>query len=456
MPMVAMTLLANVPTVPASAAASAPASAAALAPASPAASASAAASAPASAASAASGAGAPRRSLADIVAREKARTRRRRAILWASLAVVPLLAFALWMVFRPRPVPLAAQFRMQPVTQGDVLREVRATGHVEAVTTVLVGAEISGRIATVEVDYNQRVTQGQVLARFDRIALAAQLAQAEAGMAAARSALEQARTDRDHTARELVRVDRLLETKAIADAEHDNATAAARLASQRVAAAEAQVAAQQALATVARTSLDHAVIRAPIDGVVITRNIDPGQTVAAMLQTPVLFTVAADLRKMRVIAAVDEADIGEVAVQQPASFTVNAYPDRVFSGVVTEVRSSPAVVQDVVTYGTIIEVDNLDLALKPGMTASARVRVATAKNVPRAPSAALRFAPPGEKNGDRPGVWVLEGAALRRLEVRPGITDGELTELAPWAIDNGRQVLIELTPEGRKAHGLIH
>ncbi|MBC7051888.1 efflux RND transporter periplasmic adaptor subunit, partial [Salmonella enterica subsp. enterica serovar Enteritidis] len=120
------------------------------------------------------------------------------------------------------------------------------------------------------------------------------------------------------------------------------------------------------LFTVAKTSLEHAVIRAPIDGVVITRNVDPGQTVASMLQTPVLFTVAADLRKMRVVAAVDEADIGEVAVQQKATFTVNAYPERVFEGVVTEVRSSPVVVQDVVTYGTIIEVDNLDLALKPG------------------------------------------------------------------------------------------
>jgi HlyD family secretion protein len=397
-----------------------------------------------------------RRSLVELVAREKKRTHRRKALLWAILAAVPVLAFAVWTALRPRPVPLAAQYRTAQVSMGDVLRDVRATGHVEAVTTVQVGAEISGRIATVEVDYNQRVTQGQVLARFDRVALAAQLAQAEASLAAARAALEQARTDRERTARDVQRVDRLYEQKAIAEAEHDNTTAAARLALQRVSAAEAQVAAQQALSTVARTSLDHAIIRAPIDGIVITRNIDSGQTVAAMLQTPVLFTVAADLRKMRVIAAVDEADIGEVAVNQSATFTVNAYPDRVFKGVVTEVRSSPAVVQDVVTYGTVIEVDNLDLALKPGMTASARVRTATAKSGPRVPNGALRFAPPGERNGDRPGVWVIDGAALRRLDVRPGVSDGEVTAIAPGAVDVDRNVLVELTPEGRKAHGLAH
>jgi len=397
-----------------------------------------------------------RRPLSDLVAREKKRTRRRRIFMWAGLAAVPVLVFALWLVLRPRPIPILAQYRAMPVTQGDVIREVRATGHVEAVTTVQVGAEISGRIATVEVDYNDRVTAGQVLAHFDRAALAAQLAQTQATLAASRAALEQAKTDRDRTGSDLQRVARLHDQKVIPDADFDNATAAARLTVQRVSAAEAQVAAQQAMLTVARTSLDHAVIRSPIDGIVITRNVDPGQTVASMLQTPVLFTVAADLRKMRVVAAVDEADIGETAVGQKATFTVTAYPDRVFEGVVTEVRSSPVVVQDVVTYGTIIEVDNLDLALKPGMTASARIRTAKALDAERVPAAALRFAPPGQKNGDRPGVWVIDGPATKRIDVRPGVSDGELTEVAPGALTVGQSVLIELTPEGRKAHGLAH
>ncbi|MFT3772062.1 MAG: efflux RND transporter periplasmic adaptor subunit [Minicystis sp.] len=397
-----------------------------------------------------------KRTLAQLIDRENRRRRRRRIVTWSLVAAIPLIVAALWIALRPRPVPFAARFRTQATSQGDVLREVRATGHVEAVTTVQVGAEISGRIATVEADFNARVKAGQVLARFDREALSAQLAQAQAALAAARAALEQAKTDRDRTARDAARIERLFEQRSISDAERDNAVAAARLAAQRVSAAEAQLAAQQAVYSVSRTNLDHAVIRAPIDGIVVTRNVDPGQTVASMLQTPVLFTVAADLRKMRVIAAVDEADIGEVAQQQRATFTVNAYPERVFEGIVTEVRNSPVIVQDVVTYGTVVEVDNLDLALKPGMTASVRVHTSAAKGVLRVPTAALRFTPPGEKPSDTPSVWRIEGQGLHRLDVRPGVSDGELTEIAPGPLALGQPVLVELSPEGRKAYGLGH
>jgi HlyD family secretion protein len=220
---------------------------------------------------------------------------------------------------------------------------------VEAVTTVQVGAEISGRIAAVLVDYNDSVKAGQVLARFDRQALVAQQAQAAAALAAARSSLEQAKTDRDRAARNYARGAQLRAGGSLSEAEYDNLLAESRLADQRVNAADANLAAQQAAFSVTRTNLDHSTIVAPIDGVIITRNVDTGQTVASAFQTPVLFTVAADLRKMRVIAAIDEADIGEVAEHQSTTFTVNAYPDRVFRGVVTEVRNSPVIVQDVVT-----------------------------------------------------------------------------------------------------------
>ena len=177
-----------------------------------------------------------------------------------------------------------------------------------------------------------------------------------------------------------------------------------------------------------------------------------------MFQTPVLFTVAADLRKMRVIAAVDEADIGEVAVRQQATFTVNAYPDRAFEGVVTEVRNSPVVVQDVVTYGAVIEVDNLDLALKPGMTASVRIRTAHRRGRParpgrRAPLHAAR----ARRRPSRPGVWVLEGDALRRVDVTPGVSDGELDGDRRRARSRpAAALLVDLTPEGKKAYGLAH
>jgi HlyD family secretion protein len=397
-----------------------------------------------------------RRSLADLVDAEAKRQAHRRLI-WVFLGIAVVAGlFALWMVLRPRPVPIAARFRAEPASVGDVVREVRATGHVEAVTTVQVGAEISGRIATVLVDYNDNVKAGQVLARFDRESLLAQQAQALASLAAARSSLEQAKTDRDHTATDFARVDRLHKDGALSDTDFENAQAAARLAAQRVTAADANMGAQQAAYNLARTNLDHSIIVAPIDGTVITRNIDPGQTVASVFQTPVLFTVAADLRKMRVIAAIDEADIGEVAAKQRATFTVNAYPDRTFEGIVTEVRNSPVIVQDVVTYGAVIEVDNLDFALKPGMTASARVRTATATAALHVPAAAIRFTPPGETRTSTAGVWLVEGEALRHVDVTPGITDGEVTAIAPGSIEAGRALLVDLTPAGKKFYGLVH
>jgi HlyD family secretion protein len=396
------------------------------------------------------------RSLPELIEHAEKRRRARRHVWIIILAALPALALAAWIALRPRPVPIAQRFRTQVITRGDIVREVRATGHVEAVSTVSIGAEISGRIMSVDVDYNDRVKAGQILARFDRTSLEAQLAQSRATLAAGRAALAQATTDRDQARRTRARADQLVQRGSISEADHDAAVAAEGVADQRARAAEYQMAAQAAAHTLARTNLDHAVIRSPIDGVVITRNIDPGQTVASVLQTPVLFTVARDLRKMRVIAAVDEADVGEVLEGQRASFSVNAYGDRAFEGVVTEVRNSPVIVQDVVTYGTVVEVDNPDLLLKPGMTASVRVRTASAHDVLKAPNAALHFVPPGEEETSSVGVWTIERSELRRVAVKPGIGDGEWTEIAPEGLTAGTPIIVELTPEGRAAYGLHH
>lgn len=396
------------------------------------------------------------RSLSELVEREKRRKTRRRAMAVVVLALLAGLMVLAWLALRPRPIALAARFRTQPVTRGDVVRDVGATGHLEAVTTVQVGAEISGRILTVEVDYNDLVKEGQVLARFDRSALEAQLAESGATLAAAKATLEEAKTDRDRTARDLARVERLWAEKSESDADHDNAVSASRLDMQRVSAAEAQVAAQAASYSVSHTNLEHSIIRAPISGVVITRNVDPGQTVASAFETPVLFTVAADLRKMRVVAAVDESDIGEVTLHERATFTVNAFGERTFEGLVTEVRSSPVVVQDVVTYGTVVEVDNLDLALKPGMTATVKIQTAVTRNALCVPAGALTFMPPGERANGRPGLWLLDGGALHRVEVSEGVSDGESTAIGAGPVAEGRAVLVELSPAGRKAYGLVH
>jgi HlyD family secretion protein len=393
---------------------------------------------------------------AQIIDRVGRGRRRRRLLTVMVLASIPVVASAIWLATRPEPAPLAARFRRAAVSLGEVVREVNATGHVEAITTVQVGAEVSGRIASVEADYNDVVKAGQVLARFDRTALDATRSQAQATLTAARASLEQAKTDRERANTDRARADKLFAAAVMNQAEHDTAVATARLMEQRVAAAQAQLEAQRAAFTLAKTNLDHTLILAPIDGVVITRNVDPGQTVASILQTPVLFTVAADLRKMRVVAAVDEADTGEVAVGQHATFTVNAYPNRIFQGTVTEVRNSPQVVQDVVTYGTVVEVDNTDLALKPGMTASVHIVTAQAQSVRRLPAAAFQFTPPGQPASAEPGVWALRQGQLVRLRASPGVSDGELTATLSESVAVGEQVVYELTAEGRKAYGIVH
>jgi len=393
-------------------------------------------------------------SLPELIERERRKRSRRRLVIGVVVAVLALGVAAVVWLTRPKPTPMAQRFRTGAVTRGAVTREVLATGRVEAVSTVAVGAELSGRVATVEVDFNDRVKQGQVMARFDEGALQAQAAQSAAMAAASKAQLAQATADLAQAKRNLARADGLFAQGAQTLTEHEAAVTAVTIATARVGAAEATLAAQQAQAALARTNLTHAVIRAPIDGIVITRNIDPGQTVASMLQTPVLFTVAADLRKMEVVAAVDEADIGLVHEGQPATFTVNAYPSRDFEGVVTAVRNAARVVQDVVTYGAVIEVDNVDLKLKPGMTASARIRTGKVDDADRVPNAALRFTPPGSPVSDTPGVWVLAGEALERLTVHPGLSDGEVTAIADGEVPRDAKVLVDLTSEGKKAYGI--
>jgi HlyD family secretion protein len=392
--------------------------------------------------------------LADVIDSEARRHRRRSIALWSSAAFVVAAAAVGIAWLRPVPPSLAERFRTQAISHGPVVREVHATGHAEAFTTVQIGAEISGRIARVEVDFNQNVQSGQVLARFDRAALQAQLAQADAAAANARTTLELAKAELLQAARVRDRVRRLHGEGSSSAAELESTESGATLAGQRVLAAEAHVAAQEAARSLARTNLEHAEIRSPIQGVIITRNVDPGQAVASVLQSPTLFTVAADLRMMRVLAAVDEADIGEIREGQPATFTVNAYPGRVFEGVVSEVRNSPVVVQDVVTYSTVIDTENLDLALKPGMTASARIRTASLPDAVRVPNAALHFHPPQTPLSNEPGVWVIEGEQLRRVAVKAGLSDGELTAIDRGELQPGAQVIVELTPAGRSAYDI--
>jgi HlyD family secretion protein len=393
-------------------------------------------------------------SLREVIDHEQSDRRRRLAIriVLGVLGVAGVVAAIV--VFRPRPVPLAEQLRMEAVGRRTVVREVGATGRVEARASVDVGAQVSGRIARVEVDFNDHVTRGQVLARFDTESLDAQVAQTQASVKAAQAALEQAKAARARIEKRLARSNRLHAQGIESDEAIDELRASQTEADATIKSSAAQLELQRANARVARTSRQYAEVTSPIDGIVISRNVEPGQTVAAAFQTPVLFTIAEDLVAMKVVAAIDEADAGEVVPGQRATFTVDAFPERVFEARVTELRLAAKVIQNVVTYEAVLLVDNPELLLRPGMTASVKVRTAEAADALHVPNAALRFTPP--EHADEPRrhtVWVLRDDETVALRVVPGISDGVVTQID----DDGTlrpddEVIVDLTPVGRKLH----
>ncbi len=291
--------------------------------------------------------------------------------------------------------------------RGDIRSVVEATGTINAVTTVQVGSQVSGTISHLYADFNSRVKKGQVISQIDPslfqgtlLQTRADLANAQANLAAGKANLEKAKAaevqtkaDYERTvglAREGVMSQQQLD---LAKANYDSAVAAVSAASAQVTQAAAQVQQKQAAVTVAQTNLNYTTIHAPIDGTVIARNVDVGQTVAASLQAPTLFTIAQDLTKMQVYASTDESDVGMIKLGQMVSFKVDAYPKDTFSGRVSQVRMNATTVQNVVTYNTIIDFDNPEMKLFPGMTAYITIPVATAKNALRVPNGALRYKP---------------------------------------------------------------
>ena len=394
-------------------------------------------------------------SLREVIDHEQ-RARRRRVVIRIVLGVLAVAGvIAAIIMLRPRPLPLADQFRRETVGRGTVVREVGATGRVEARASVDVGAQVSGRLASVEVDFNDHVTRGQVLARFDTESLDAQVAQTQASVKAAQAALEQAKAVRTRAEQQLARSERLRAQGIESEEMLENLRASKKESEAAQKSSAAQLELQRANARVAQTSRHYAEVTSPIDGIVISRNVDAGQTVAATFQTPVLFTIAADLVAMKVVAAIDEADAGEVMPGQRATFTVDAYPEREFAATVTELRLAAKVVQNVVTYEAVLEVDNPELLLRPGMTASVKVRNAEAADALHVPNAALRFTPPDHaEEPKRHTVWVLRDDEPVPLRVVPGISDGVVTQVDDdGTLLPGDDVLVDLSPAGRKLHG---
>lgn len=319
-----------------------------------------------------------------------------------------------------------------PVTRGDVTEAVSATGTLEAVNTVLVGTQVSGTIAQLHADYNSIVRKGQVVARLDPSLFQTQIDQAEANLARAEADMERLKVAVDDAQTKLARARELSARNLIPASELETADVNVRSAQAQLRSAQAQVTQARANLNQTRVNLRHTVIRAPIDGIIISRDVDVGQTVAASMQAPTLFVIAADLTKMKVNANIDEADVGRIRPGQRVSFRVDAFPTDEFEGTVSQIRLQPAVVQNVVTYATVIDVPNQELKLKPGMTANVSLQIARRNDVLRVPNMALRFRPTTDifaALGQSPPEEGLPGV------LRPRGTGGEVAPAAPGAQD---------------------
>ncbi len=364
----------------------------------------------------------------------------------------------------------AVRYETAEVQKGDLTVTVTATGTLEPVNQVDVGSELSGIIETVEVDFNDKVERGQVLARLDTDRLQAQVLESRAALQSNEAKVTEAQATVLETRLAFERCEKLADRQLCTTGDLDAARAAHARAKAAEASARAQVAEAQATLDGKETELAKAEIRSPIDGLVLLRQIEPGQTVAASLQAPILFTLAEDLAQMELHVAVDEADVGRIAEGQAAEFTVDAWPERSFPARITQVRFAPRTVEGVVTYETVLAVDNSDLALRPGMTATAVITVQELQDALLVPNAALRFTPPetGEEkrrgggvfgmifprppmgqrrsNTDRnggPKVWVLRDGKPVAVPVKTGVSDGRFTELQSEVLQPGERVVID-------------
>ena len=406
----------------------------------------------------------------------------KKALIAVALAVAAGVALWWW-----HPWQSAAdmpQYRMGKIERGPLSAAVSASGTLSALVTVQVGSQVSGQILELQADFNAEVTQGQVIARLDPATFESRVAQAEADLLAAQGNVEVARGNLlarqaevqraqvalDDARRTLERKQGLVAQNFISPAEldtaraaHDSARESLSLARANAAAgtaqlksSQAQVAQKQAALRQAQVDLSHTVIRSPVSGTVISRNVDVGQTVAASLQAPVLFSIAQDLSRMQVNIAVDEADVGRVQVGQKARFSVDAFPGERFTGLVTQIRKAPQTANNVVTYSVMAEVANPDLKLLPGMTANASLLTEERQSVLKVANEALRFRPtqnggtpvktdirPREAGPGLPGrVWQLKDGQPLAVPLRLGVSDGKMTEILQGDVKEGAEVIL--------------
>lgn len=362
--------------------------------------------------------------------------------------------------YAPEPAP---SFRTAEVKRGTIVSTVSATGNIEPLIKVLVGSQVSGTVIKWYADFNDHVQADQVLAELDPDRIKATLDQRKAAVSVARARVEEARARLSTAELERSRLENAMDRLAASEIEVESARAAEREVQASILAAEAEVERSIADQRLAEIEATKHIIRSPIDGIVISRDIDAGQTVAASLQAPTLFTIANDLRKMRVNAAVSETDIGRIREGMPAEFRVDAFPGRKFHGVVSQVRYAETIVDNVVTYTTLIDVENADLSLRPGMTATILFEIQKAEDVLMVPNAALRFDPratqgnpmdffrTGRAQPIQPRVFrVGAGDELQEVKVELGLNDGSFTQIVRGEVSEGMQVVTERGNGGRR------
>ena len=363
------------------------------------------------------------------------------------------------------------RYRTEEANRGDIVMTATATGSLEPKSRVTVGAEISGLIEEVMVEQNDRVQKDQPLARFDTTKLENALAQSEANLAQARASLAQAEASLEEAKFNEQRTERLHKEGSASDQALEQARAQRKRAAAQVQSARASIQQAQASVSLNRTDLSKATIVSPVDGVVLSRAVEPGNTVAASFQSPELFVLAEDLRDMELHIAVDEADVGLVEEGQSATFTVDAWPDRTFDASVQLVALNPTVTNNVVTYKTELDVDNEEGLLRPGMTATATIQTGKREDVLRVPNAALRFVPPKageEKGGIRIGrrrddkqepdddtVYRLVDGEPEKVQIQTGRSDGRHTEVRAGELEAGTPLVtgIERSSDGKKSGG---
>lgn len=378
---------------------------------------------------------------------------RKRRVLWpwllASMTVVS--AFAFIVVWQRIGKPITQSFEIALVTKGDVVRQVTATGTVNPELTIIVGSYVSGPITEIRCDYNTVVKAGQVCATIDPRPYQTTVNQDSANLSVANAQMSKDKANLDYAQLNYERSRRLIEPQAVSQDTVDIAKNLAEQAEAQVALDQAVIEQRKAELAAAQINLDYTNIRSPVNGVVVSRNVSQGQTVAASFQTPTLFLIATDLTRMQVDTNISESDIGAIREGEPVTFSVDAFPARAFEGKVKQVRQSPQTVQNIVTFDAVVGVDNADLALKPGMTASLSIVTDHQTSVLRVPNQALRFQP---REGSIPSttpypadmkaahVWVQRSGVLIRVPVRTGISDQSFTAIEAGDLSVGDKVII--------------